>query len=164
MRKEKPMVTSANKSIFIVLALLLANLSMKAQTPVVYKELNIDPDHCLQINNFEVIHDLEKLKGIPMKYNAPCEAIEFGKINFAKKSLVVCSQYVRNGETAITTTKLEVLRNDREKRIDIYFATFGSTMIQRPGKVFENRKWLLLPKFPSNYKVNVLYSLKVVKP
>lgn len=148
----------------IIVAMLLFNISVFAQTPVVYKELSIDPDLCLQINNFEVIHNLEELKKIPMKYNAPCETIDFGKINFNKKSLVVCTQYVRNGEKAITTSKIEVLRNDKTRRIDVYFATFGSTMIQRPGKVFENRKWLLLPKFPANYKVDVHYSLKVVKP
>ena len=155
---------AANKSMPIIVAMLLFNISVFAQTPVVYKELSIDPDLCLQINNFEVIHNLEELKKIPMKYNAPCETIDFGKINFNKKSLVVCTQYVRNGEKAITTSKIEVLRNDKTRRIDVYFATFGSTMIQRPGKVFENRKWLLLPKFPANYKVDVHYSLKVVKP
>ncbi|MBS2212267.1 hypothetical protein KEM09_12700 [Carboxylicivirga mesophila] len=135
-----------------------------AQTPVVYKEVKLDPLLCLQINNFEVAQSIDDLKKIPLKYNAKCESVDFGKINFEKKSVVVCSQYVRNGETAIKTTKVEVLRNDQAKRIDVYFASFGNAQIQRPGKVYENRKWLLMPKFPENYKVDVHYSLKVVEP
>jgi hypothetical protein len=158
------MIRELRKSLMLLLCFFLFAEISKAQTPVVYKEIKLDPQYCLQINNFEVAHSIEELKEIPLKYNAKCEAVDFGKINFNKKSVVVCSQYVRNGETAIKTTRLEVLRNDRTKRIDIYFASFGTTQIQRPGKVFENRKWLLLPKFPDNYKVDVHYSLKVVEP
>ncbi|MBK3517538.1 hypothetical protein [Carboxylicivirga marina] len=152
------------KSLLILFLTIVCGGHLVAQTPVVYKELNIDPRYCLQINSFEVAHSLDELKKIPLKYNADCESIDFGKINFVKKSVVVCSQYVRNGKSAIKTTKVEVLRDDRNKRIEIYFASFGTTQIQRQGKVFENRKWLLLPKFPENYKVDVHYALKVVEP
>ena len=158
------MIWESKKSLLLLFSLLLVAELSNAQVPVVYKELNLDPEYCLQVNNFEVAQSIDDLKEIPLKYNAKCESIDFGKINFNKKSVVVCSQYVRNGEKAIKTTKVEVLRNDKTKRIDIYFASFGSTLIQRQGKVFENRKWLLLPKFPDNYKVDVHYSLKVVEP
>lgn len=158
------MIWRSKKRLLLLLSVLLLVEYTSAQTPVVYKELKLDPHYCLQINNFNVAQSVEDLKEIPMKYNATCESIDFGKIDFNKKSVVVCSQYVRNGDKAIKTTKVEVLRNDRDKRIDIYFASFGTTQIQRPGKVFENRKWLLLPKFPENYKVDVRYSLKVVEP
>jgi len=158
------MKQSVKKSALIIVYSLLITTMTLAQTPVVYKEVEIDPLKCLQINSFEVIQSTDKLKEIPMKYNAKCESIDYGKIDYNKKSLIACSQFVRNGEKAITTTKVEVLRNDRDKRIDVYFASFGTTQIQRPGKIFENRKWLLLPKFPDNYKVDVHYSLKVVQP
>lgn len=146
---------------FYLLCLLPLTL---AQTPVIYKELALDPMLCLQINNYEVVQSLDDFKKIPLKYNAKCESIDFGKINFEKKSLIVCSQYVRNGEEAIKTTKVEVLRDDNSKTINVFFASFCSAQIQRPGKIHENRKWLLLPKFPENYKVDVHYSLKVVEP
>ncbi|WP_439185496.1 hypothetical protein [Carboxylicivirga taeanensis] len=135
-----------------------------AQTPVVYKEMSIDPLLCLQINNFEVAQSMDDLKQIPLKYNAKCDAIDFGRINFDKKSVVICSQYVKNGNDAIKTTRIEVLRNDQARRIDVYFASFGNGQLQRPGKMYENRRCLLLPKFPENYTVDVHYSLKVVEP
>ncbi len=147
----------------LICLLSVAHLSI-AQTPVIYKEMKLDPLLCLQINNFEVAQSMDELKEIPLKYNAKCESVDFGKINFEKKSVIVCSQFVRNGDKALKTTKVEVLRNDRTKRIDVYFASFGNAQIQRPGKFFENRKWLLLPKFPEGYKVDVHYSLKVVEP
>ncbi|TRX66296.1 hypothetical protein [Carboxylicivirga sp. M1479] len=156
------------KALLIMCLMLVVSLALlpavKGQTPIIYKELDLDKSFCLQINNFEVAHSLDDLKKIPYKYNAECESIDFGKINFDKKSIVVCSQFVRNGEEAIKTTKVEVLRNDRSKVIDVYFATFGTTQIQRSGRLYENRKWLLLPKFPKNYRVKVHYSLKVVQP
>ncbi|MCU4157066.1 hypothetical protein J1N10_13835 [Carboxylicivirga sp. A043] len=158
------MIWELKKNLLLLLSFLLFAKLLSAQTPVVYKEIKLDPQFCLQVNNFEVAHSIDDLKKIPLKYNASCESVDFGKINFDAKSVVVCSQYVRNGKKAIKTTKVEVLRNDKAKRIDVYVATFGTTQIQRQGQIFENRKWLLLPKFPENYKVDVHYSLKVVEP
>ncbi len=153
------------KKIYLITLLLFWLVPlMNAQTPVIYKDLKIDPLLCLQINNYEVAQSMEDLKKIPMKYNASCESIDFGKINFEKKSVIACSQYIRNGEGAIKSTHVEVLRNDNRKSIDVFFASFCTGQIQRPGKVYENRRWLMLPKFPEDYKVDVHYSLKVVEP
>jgi len=151
------------RHLLLVLGVVLS-VSTWGQTPVVYKEIRLDTKKCLQINNFEVARSEEDLKEIPLKYNAECESIDFGKINFNKKSLIVCSQYVRNGKEGIKSSRIEVLRDDSRKKIEVFFASFGASSVQRAGKVYEYRKWLLMPKFPKDYKVEVHYSLHVVEP
>ncbi len=149
---------------YFILIGIVISISTWAQTPVVYKEIKLDPRKCLQINNFEVAQSESDLKELPFKYNAECESVEFGKINFNKNSLIICSQYVRNGKDAIKSSRVEILRDDIKKKIEVFFATFGSSGIQRSGKVYEHRKWLLIPKFPDSYKVQVHYSIHVVEP
>ncbi|WP_430811047.1 MULTISPECIES: hypothetical protein [unclassified Carboxylicivirga] len=151
------------RKILVLMVIGIVGANLTAQIPIVYKELALDPKLCWQIKNFEVVHSLSELKDIPLKYKAPCETLNYGKINFDTQSVIICSQYVRNGAEGIKSTRVEVLRNDKRKRIDVFFAAFGSAIVQRPGKVFENRKVLLLPKFPADYKVEVHYSLKVLE-
>ena len=151
------------KHLLLITGVLLS-ISTWAQIPVVYKEINPDKKKCLQINTFQVVQSEADLKKIPLKYNAECESIEFGKINFNKKSLIICNQYVRNGKDGIKSSRIEILRDDRKKRIEVFFAAFGNSSIQRSGKVFEYRKCLLMPKFPDNYKVVMHPSIHVIEP
>ncbi|GEM_PF-3998810 len=148
--------------IFIFFSIIVCQLY--AQTPVVFKELKLDPKLCWQINDFALLRSGSDLKQIPLKYNASCESVEVGRIDFEKKDLIICNQYIRNGKEAITTTKIEILRNDKAKKVDVFMATFGSSKMQRAGRIFENRKYLLVPKIPKDYKLDVHYSVNVVKP
>ena len=144
---------------------MLAKASLSsAQTPVVYKEVDLDTEKCLQVNGYEVVQNEADLRNIPLKYSSNCEAIDIGKISLDEQSLIICSQYVRNGKNGISSSRLEVLRDDKRKRIEVFFAVFGSSSIQRTGKVYEYRKSILLPKFPNNYKIEVRSSIHVVEP
>ncbi|MBI9062503.1 MAG: hypothetical protein JEZ14_11005 [Marinilabiliaceae bacterium] len=145
-----------------VILITLFGVEAYSQVPVVFKEINIDWEKCLQIGDHKSIHSLEQLKKVPMKYNATCEKVEFPKIDFNNKTLITCGQMVRNGEKAIKSTKIEIYRFDGERKIDIYFATFANAEATKRGKVFEHRKWLLVPKFPENYQVTVRYSLNTI--
>jgi len=140
----------------------LLSVETYSQVPVVFKEIKIDREKCLQIGDHKSVHSLEQLKEVPMKYNATCEKVEFPKIDFSNKTLITCGQMVRNGDNAIKSTKIEIYRFDGERKIDIYFATFANEEATKRGKVFEHRKWLLVPKFPENYKVTVRYSLNTI--
>jgi hypothetical protein len=147
----------------LIMTFVLFGGAITAQTPVIYKEVKVDTEKCLQINNFNVVRSIEEFNELPQKYNANCENINIPKINFDKNILIGLSQYVRNGKKGIKSTRIEVLRNDASRRIDIFFATFASSDINRAGRVHEHRKWLLVPQFPKNYKVDVRYSLNVVE-
>jgi len=149
---------------FLWIIAVMVGGSTWAQTPLFYKEIDIDARQCLLINNFEVARSEADLQKLPLKRNAECESVDFGKINFSKNTLLLCNQYVHNGEEGIKSSRIEVLKNDRTKRIEVYFATFGSMSIQRQGQIFEYRKYLLVPKFPDDYKVEVNYSIHVVVP
>lgn len=149
-------------TIICLLALIVVSNPLAAQVPVVFKEIKIDSDRCLQIGDHKSIQTQEELKAIPMKYKAPCEEVEFPKIDFNKHTLITCGQMVRNGDKAIRSTKIEIFRFDAERKIDIYFATFATADANKRGHVIEHRKWLLVPKFPENYKVTVRYSLNTI--
>ena len=145
-----------------VILMVFFGIETYSQVPVVFKEVIIDREKCLQIGDHMSVHSQDQLKALPMKYNASCEKVEFPKIDFSKKSLITCGQMVRNGEKAIKSTKIEIYRFDGERKIDIYFATFANEEATKRGKVFEHRKWLLVPKFPENYTVTVRYSLNTI--
>jgi len=155
-----------NRSVWMnamcLMVMALWSIEVQSQVPVVFKEIKIDSEKCLQIGDHKSLHSLEQLKEIPLKYNATCEKVEFPKIDFKQKTLITCGQMVRNGEKAIKSTKIEIYRFDGERKIDIYFATFANAEATKRGKVYEHRKWLLVPAFPADYKVTVRYSLNTI--
>lgn len=152
------------KKSLILFVLLMCALSSIAQSHIEYTEIPFDTSKCLQVDGFEVIRSNNDLLKIPINDRDDCQTPSIDDIDLENNILVICCQHINNGQKAINSTKIKVLRDDAKKQIAIKVLITGNTHLQRNGKVYEHRNNLLIPKFPNDYTVDVDCIVEVAAP